>query len=93
MNLEDEGERDGEPAWTRSPYRTVPTFAGSGNGVTCSTTSTSPRTRAANLVGCRGQGIYSTVKRARVDRDLMDILNRMSDCTATIEKMCIEAAL
>lgn len=48
---------------------------------------------AANLLGCRGQGTSSTAKRARVDRDLMDTLNRMSESTATIEKMRIEAVL
>lgn len=35
----------------------------------------------------------STVKRPRVDRDLMDTLNRMSESTTTIEKIRIEAAL
>ena len=53
----------------------------------------SPRTRAANLVGCRGQGTSCTTKRPRVDRDLMDILNHMSESTTTIEKRHIEAAL
>ena len=53
----------------------------------------SPRTRAANLVGCRGQGTSCTAKRPRVDRDLMDILNHMSESTTTIEKRHIEAAL
>ena len=91
VNLEDEG--DGEAPCTRSPDHTVPAFTGSGTGETRSTASTSPRTRAANLVGCRGQGTSSTAKRARVDRDLMDTLNRMSESTATIEKMRIEAAL
>jgi len=87
VNFKDEGVGDGEPAWTRSPDRIVPAFTGIGNGETRSTASTSPRTRAANLVGCRGQGTSSSAKRARVDRDLMDTLNRMSESTATIEKM------
>ena len=54
VNLEDEGEGDGEPTWTRSPDPIIATFAGSGNGDTRKTASTSPRTRAANLVGCWG---------------------------------------
>ena len=33
------------------------------------------------------------MKHARVDRDLVDTLNRMSESTATIEKLRIEAAL
>jgi hypothetical protein len=37
MNLEDEGVGDGEPAWTRSPDRTVPAFTCTGNGETRST--------------------------------------------------------
>ena len=52
--------------------KSLPSFARSGNGDTYSTTSTSPRTRAANLIGCRGQGTSSTAKRPRVDRDLMN---------------------
>ena len=63
------------------------------NGDTRSTASTSSRTSAANLVRCRGQGTSSTAKRPRVDRDLMDTLNRMSESTTTIEKRHIEAAL
>ena len=93
VNLKDEGEGDGEAICTRSPDRSVRAFTGSGNVESRSTASTSPRTRVANLVGCRGQGTSSTAKRARVDRDLMDTLNRMSESTATIEKMRIEAAL
>ena len=89
----DEVEGDGEPAWTRSLVPTVPAFAGYGNAETRSTASTSPRTCATNLVGCRGQGTVSTAKHPRVDRDLMDTLNRMAESTATIEKMRIEAAL
>ena len=69
MNLEDEGEGDGEPICTRSSDRTVPAFTSSGNGETHSTARTSPRSRAANLVGCRGQDTSSTAKRARVDWD------------------------
>ena len=69
VNLEDEGEEDGEPTCTRSPDRTVPAFTSSGNGETRSTASTSPRTRAANLVGCRGQGTSSTAKCVRIDME------------------------
>ena len=93
VNLEDEGEGDGEATCTWSPDRTVYAFTGSGNGETRSTASTSPRIRAANLVGCRSQGISSTTKCARIDKDLMDTLNRMNKSTTTIEKMRIEAAL
>ena len=93
VSLEDEVVGDGEPTWTQSPDPTVPSFAGLGNAETRSTASTSPRTRAANLVGCRGQGTSSTAKRPHVHRDLMDTLNRMDESTATIENMCIEVAL
>ena len=51
--------------------KSLPSFAGSGNGDTCNTTSTSPRIRVVNLVGCQGQGASSTAKRPR-DRDLMN---------------------
>ena len=93
VSLEDEVEGDSEPAWTQSPDPTIPTFAGYGNVETRSTASISPHTRAADLVGCRGQCTSSIAKRLRVDRDLMDTLNRMAESTATIEKMRIEAAL
>ena len=93
VSLEDEVEGDSEPAWTQSLDPTIPTFAGYGNVETRSTASISPRTRAADLVGCRGQGTSSIAKRPCVDRDLMDTLNRMAESTATIEKMRIEAAL
>ena len=93
VSLEDEVEGDGEPPWTQSPDPTVPAFACYGNAKTRSIASTSPRTCATNLVGCRGQGTVSTAKHPRVDRDLMDTLNRMAESTATIEKMRIEAAL
>ncbi len=52
MNLEDEGEGDGEPICTRSSDRTVPAFTSSGNGETRSTANTLSRTRTANLVKC-----------------------------------------
>ena len=93
VNIVDEVEGDGEPAWTRSLVPTVPAFAGYGHVETRSTASTSPRTRATNLVGCRGQGTSSTTKRPRVDRDLMDTLNRMAESTTIIEKMRIETTL
>jgi hypothetical protein len=93
VNFEGEGERDGEPAWTRSPDPTILAFAGSENGDIRSTASTSPRIRVANFVECWGQGTSFTAKRAKVDRDVIDILNRMSESTTTIEKMLIEAAL
>ena len=41
VNLEDEGEGDGEPTCTRSPNRTVPAFTCFGNVEICSTASTS----------------------------------------------------
>lgn len=53
MNLEDEGERDDEPTWTRSQDPNVPTFARSGNEDTRNVASTSPRVCAAHFVGCR----------------------------------------
>ena len=46
-----------------------------------------------NLVRCQGQITSFTTKRPRVDRDLMDILNRMNKSTTTIEKIRIEVVL
>ena len=91
VNIENNDERDDEPAWTRSLDPTIPLFAGFGIKNTRNTTNTSPHTRAANLVGCRGQGISSTAKHPRFDKDFMDIL--MNKFTTTIEKLRIEVAL
>ena len=73
---------------TRSYYTIICRF---GNKNTRNTTNTSPHTRVANLVGCRGQGTSSTAKHPRFDKDLMDIL--MNKFTTTIEKLRIEVAL
>jgi hypothetical protein len=55
---------------------------------------TTLRTRAANLVGVSGKDTNSTpFKRARVDRNLMDTLDRLADSTAEIERLRIEVAL
>ena len=57
-------------------------------------TGSSPRTRAANLIGCRGKGISSKpAKRATIDYNLMDALDRLADSSAEIEKLQIEANL
>lgn len=55
MNLEDEGEGDGEPTCIRSPYRIVSTFTCFRIRELRSTANTSSRTRAVNIVERRGQ--------------------------------------
>ena len=45
-------------------------------------------------MGCRGKGTSSQPsKRPKVERNLMETLDRMADSTAEIEKLRIEAAL
>ena len=57
-------------------------------------TGSSPRTRVVNLIGCCGKGTSSKpTKRAKIDHNLMDALDRLADSNAEIEKLRIEANL
>ena len=91
IDVSQEDDGDGEPAWIQSPTHIVPP---SSAGTTRDSTGSSPRTRATNLVGCRGKGTFSQPsKRPKVERNLMETLDRMANSTAEIEKLRIEAAL
>lgn len=52
MDLEDEGEGDGESVWTQSLDTIVSTFSNSKNEDNRSNTSTSLRPRVTNFVRC-----------------------------------------
>ena len=91
IDVSQEDDGDGEPAWTQSPTHTVPPSSAS---TTRDSTRNSPRTRTTNLVGCRGKGTSSQPsKRPKVEQNLMETLDRMADSTTKIEKLRIEAAL
>ena len=80
--------RDGEPL---SPPHSGPTPS---TGTDHESTRSNPRIHAANLVGCLGKGTSSKPnKRTKVDRNLMDTLDRLADSTTEIEKLTIEASL
>ena len=88
VDVNEDEFRDAEPL---SPPRSVPTPS---TGTGHKSTGSNPRTCAANLVGCRGKGTSSKPnKRAKVDRNLMDTLDRLADSTTEIEKLRIEASL
>ena len=88
VDVSEDEFRDGKPL---APPRSGPTPS---TGTSHESTGSNPRTRAANLVGCRGKGISSKPnKRAKVDRNLMDTLDRLADSTTEIEKLRIEASL
>jgi hypothetical protein len=82
----EEPDGDGEPSWVHSPQVH--------SGGDQQSHITTPRTRAANLVGVSGKDTNSTPsKRAKVDWNLMNSLDRLTDSTAEIERLRIEAAL
>ena len=88
VDLFEQYDGDGEPS---SP---PPAFPTSSTGTGKESSGSSPRTRAANLLGCRGKGTSSQpAKRPKIERNLMDTLDRLADSTAEIEKLRIEAAL
>ena len=91
IDVSQEHDGDGEPTWTQSPTHTIPL---SSIGTTQDSIRSSPRTWAANLVGCCGKGTSSQPsKRPRIERNLMETLDRMADSIVEIEKLRIEAAL
>ena len=88
VDVSEDKFRDGEPL---SPPRSGPIPSTS---TSHESTGSSPQTRVANLVGCRDKGTFSKPnKRAKVDRNLMDTLDRLVDSTTEIEKLRIEASL
>ena len=91
IDVSQEHDGNGEPAWMQSPTHTVPP---SSAGTTQDSTGSSPRTWAANSIGCRGKGISSQPsKRPKIEGNLMETLDRMVDSTTEIEKLRIEATL
>ena len=88
MDLTEEGHGDAEPS---SPPRSGPP---SSTGIDHESTGSSPRTRAANLIGCRGKGTSSKpTKKARIDRKLMEASDKLANSMVEIERLKIETAL
>ena len=88
VDLTEKGNGDAEPLL---PPRSGPP---SSTGIDHESTGSSPRTRATNLIGCRGKRTSSKpTKRAKVVRNLMEALEKLADSTAEIEKLMIETAL
>jgi len=88
LDLSQEHDGEGEPS---SPLQAA---LASLIGTEYKSTSTSPQTCVANLVGCCGKGTSSKLaKRAKIDRNLMDALDKLADFSAEIEKLRIEASL
>ena len=89
VNHEDDG--DVEPSSTQSP-----TYSGHASSTSTRSISTgsSPQTRAANLAGVRGKGTSSQpTKKPKIERNLMDALDRMTESITEIEKLRIEATM
>ena len=77
-----------------SPIPFPPHSAANASTGNIESTGSSPRTRVANLAGVCGKATSSTPsKRARVDRSLMETLDRLVDSNAEIERLRIEASL
>ena len=84
VDLTEEGNGDSEPSLP--PH--------SSTGIDHKSTGSSPKTCAANLIGCHGKGTSSKpTKRARVDRNLMEALDKLADSTTKIKKLRIKTAL
>ena len=85
IDVSHEDDGDAEPSSTQSPIHSGPA---SSTGTRPRSTGTSPRTRAANLVGVRGKGTSSQPnKKAKSDRNLMDAFDRMTESNTEIEMM------
>ena len=57
-------------------------------------TGSNPRTCAANLACVRGKGTsFQPAKKPRIERNLMDALDKMTQFTIEIEKLRIEATM
>jgi hypothetical protein len=87
----EEANGDGEPSWVHSPQR-INHEAHSGadqqsNDIT-------PRILASNLVEVSGKGInFTSSKRARIDKTLMDSLDILADSTTEIERLRIKTTI
>ena len=88
VSYEDDG--DAEPSSTQSPTRSSPA---SSTGTRFVSTG-SPRMHATNLAGVRGKGTSSQpAKKPRIERNLMDALDRMTKSTTKKKKFRIEATM
>ena len=89
VNYEDDG--DAEPSLTQSPTRSSPA---SSTNTRPMSTSSSPQTRATNSTGIRGKRTSSQLaKKPRIERNLMDALDRMTESNIEIKKLRIEATM
>ena len=81
-NVYEKADGDGEPSWVHSPQCTDHEAS---SGPDQQSNDTTPRTQASNLFGVLEKCTNDTTdKRARVDRNFMDSLNRLVDSTAEI---------
>ena len=86
---EDDG--DAKPSSTQSPTCSNPT---SSIGTRPVSTGSSPQTCAANLAGIRGKRTSSQpAKKPKIERNLMDALDRMTKSNTEIEKLRIETTM
>ena len=91
IDVNHEDDKDSKPSSTQSPTRSGPT---SSTGTRPVSTGSSPRIRAIKLAGVRGKGISSQpAKKPRIERNLMDAIDRMIESTTEIEKLRIEATM
>ena len=82
-DVREEANGDGEPSWAHS-LQCIDLEASSGPDQ--QRNDTTPRTRASNLARVFEKCTNSTpAKRARIDRNLMDSLDRLADFTTEIE--------
>ena len=90
INVSHEDDGDVEPSSTQSPTRSGPTSSTSTRPVS---TSSSLRMHASNLVGVYRKGTsFQPVKKPRIERNLMDAIDRMTKSTTEIE-LRIEATM
>lgn len=91
VELSAENDADAELPAFQSPLPSTPPPS----SATCvESTGSSPCTQTVNLGSCRSKGTtLKPRKRPRVERDLMAAIDKLSDSSAEIEKLRIEASL
>ena len=91
IDVSHEDDRDVGPSSTQSPTRSGPA---SSSGTKPVSTGSSPQTHASNLAGIHGKGTSSQpAKKPKIERNLMDALDRMTESNIEIEKLRIEATI
>ena len=86
INVSHGDDGDAEPSPTQSATSSISNRLVS--------TGSSPQTRATNLVGVCGKGTSSQpTKKPRIERNLMDAIDRMTESTTKIENLRIDATM